>query len=102
MINAAYYAEDMQLAEELSKIAFKEYFTTIRWYQTLTIKPGWKFNEARDGMLSLVEMAEVYGNNELSKQFQVQMKLIGLTVPKVPDEIEEEDEAPDSVGDSAK
>ncbi len=101
MINAAYYAEDMKLAEELSKIAFKEYFTTMRWYQTMNIPPGYKGSLAKEGMLSLVEMADIYGNTELSQQFQSQMKLIGLTIPKAPVKVNEEDEdAMDSAGDS--
>lgn len=104
MINAAYYAEDVALAEELSKIAFKEYFTTMRWYQSFDRETGllpWNVSEMREGMLSLVEMADNYGHKELSQQLQAQMKLIGIEVPKVElEQVEEEDSVPDSLGDT--
>ncbi|MEO5643174.1 MAG: DUF2723 domain-containing protein [Bacteroidia bacterium] len=104
MINAAYYAEDMQLAEEMSKIAFKEYFTTMRWYQSFGEFGNlpWNVSEMRDGMFSLVEMADTYGNKELSAQFQSQMKLIKIEKPKVEPEQVEEGVLPDSVKDSAE
>ncbi len=101
LINAAYYADDNALAERLSKVAFKEYFTTMRWYQTLKLYP-WDLNDKRDGMFSLVEMADSYGNPELSKQFQAQMKLIGISMPKVEPEQPEDDSMPDSVPDTVK
>jgi hypothetical protein len=106
MINAAYYAEDVALAEELSRIAFKEYFTTMRWYQSFDRETGllpWNVSEMREGMISLVEMADNYDHTELSKQLQAQMKLIGIDVPKVePEQVEEEDSVPDSLGDTVK
>ncbi|MDQ3112294.1 MAG: DUF2723 domain-containing protein, partial [Bacteroidota bacterium] len=53
LINAAYYAEDTALAEELSKIAFKEYFATIRWYNSFgprNLLPNWKKGDKIAGM----------------------------------------------------
>jgi hypothetical protein len=106
LINAAYYAEDMALAEQLSKTAFKEYFTSLRWYKSFDaergIKPIWAIESCKSGIISLIEMAETYGNKELSEQFQSQMKLLGYNVPKPPPEPEEDDTVPDSVGDSVE
>lgn len=104
MINAAYYAEDPEFAEELSKIAFKEYFTTMRWYQSFGRFGSypWDKGEMHDGMISLVEMADTYGNKELSAQFQAQMKLIHIEMPKVQQEEMEDDVIPDSVGDTVE
>jgi hypothetical protein len=106
MINAAYYAEDKALAEELSRIAFKEYFTTMRWYQSFDRETGllpWNVSEVREGMISLVEMTDTYGNEELSAQFQKQMKLLAIEVPKPePEQVEEMDSVPDTLRDSVK
>lgn len=102
LINAAYYAGDNTLAEKMSKTAFHEFFMTMRWYQSFG-EHGylpWDVNEKRDGMVSLVEMAENYGNNTLAENFKSQMKMIRIEMPEPQQDNMEEEEMPDSIGDS--
>ncbi|CAN5311267.1 DUF2723 domain-containing protein [soil metagenome] len=99
LINAAYYAGDNVLAENLSRTAFKYYFTSLRWYKAMRQRP-WDVGEKQDGMISLVEMAETYGNVALSKEFQSQMKLIGVEMPVPETDQSENDSLPDSLPDS--
>lgn len=84
LINAAYLAGDNQLATKLSRISFLHYFTTFRWYQSFGEGriPG-DAGDMKNGMFSLVDMANVYGNTNLENEFVSQMNLIGLRMPKL-------------------
>jgi hypothetical protein len=53
-------------------------------------------------MFALVEMADTYGNEKLSQQFQSQMNLLGLKMPLPEPEFPEEDSVPDSLRDTAE
>jgi hypothetical protein len=103
LINAAYYAEDIPLAESLSKTAFKDFFNSMRWFQDMSKKERslpWEVGDKRNGMISLVEMAETYGNTKLAEQFKAQMLLLGIKMPVAEPEMEEEDLTPDSLRDT--
>jgi hypothetical protein len=98
LTNAAYMAGDDSLAERMSKIAFKDYFTTMRWYQSFSefAYLPYDVSEKKEGMFSLVEMAENYGNTELAENFKAQLKLLNIEMPKPP----EEDQMPDTIKDT--
>jgi hypothetical protein len=51
-------------------------------------------------MISLVEMAETYGNTKLAEQFKAQMLLLNIKMPVAAPEMEEEDLVPDSLRDT--
>lgn len=100
MINTAYFADDHVLAEKLSRDAFSYYFETLRWYATISRTPG-DFAEKRDGMFTLVQIAEQFGDEALSQEFQKQMKTIGIEMPvDVPEAAD--DSIPDSLPDTMK
>jgi hypothetical protein len=102
LINAAYMAEDNQLAEKLSRISFKHYFNTWRWYASFGEGhyPG-DAADIRDGMFSLVEMADTYGATALEKEYLSQLKILGIKMP-VAAPVPNDDTVPDTLKDSAR
>ncbi len=103
LINAAYIADDKELAADLSRISFLNYFNTYRWYASFSNNriPG-DISDMRSGMFSLVEMANVYGATDLEKEFLAQMNLIGVKMPKAEPPQPVDDSVPDTLLDTVK
>ncbi|HET6992629.1 MAG TPA: hypothetical protein VFJ43_14945, partial [Bacteroidia bacterium] len=103
LINAAYIADDQTLAENLSRISFMHYFNTWRWYASFGEGriPG-DAADIRDGMFSLVEMANNYGDTNLENEFINQMNLVGLKMPVAEPEPIEDSIPPDTMRDTTK
>ncbi len=91
LINAAYLAEDNSLAENLSRTSFMYYFNTYRWYQSFGLGrvPG-DAGDMKNGLFTLVQMADAYGATNLEKEFLAQMNLINVKMPKLePEPVED-------------
>ena len=87
MINTSYLADDYQLAGNLSRICFMNYFNTFRWYQSFGQRTPGDIGSIRDGMFALVEMATIYNAEVLKNDLISQLKILGLSMPIVEPEI---------------
>jgi hypothetical protein len=99
MISAAYLADDKVLATKLSRESFSYFFSMCQWYQTLSRLPG-DYSDKREGMISVVQMAQQNDNVAMANEFIAQMKTIREQMPPPEKEIPVDDSVSDSVPDS--
>jgi hypothetical protein len=103
MINAAYTAENIPLAESLSRTAFDHFFNNARWLRSMAPRIPGEYSEMHDDLLSLLQFAEDNGNTAMADEYRA--KMLTIDVKEAPRTIEEnpEDSLPpaDSMNDSA-
>jgi hypothetical protein len=89
MVEAAYVADDIPLATSLSRTMFEHNIATLRWYRSMT-QTTWDFGYKRDANYSLIDMADIFENTSLSKEFRKKMKDMNLEMPERVEEIPSE------------
>lgn len=89
LVDAAYLAGDLQLAQSLSRAAFQHSYDSFRWYGQMRLFP-YNLTEVREAMIALYQMADNAGDDVLVQEYEKQLKSLAIPLPQEPPPLPED------------